>query len=68
VTTYKIVRKYFKGHPSETLDTGLSLEEARAHCSDPETSSSTCTTLAGLQRTEDMGPWMDVYYKEDDDE
>lgn len=68
MSTYKIVRKYFKGHPSETLDTGLSLEEAQAHCSDPETSSSTCTTLVGLQRTEDMGPWMDVYYKEDDDD
>jgi len=39
MTTYKIVRTY---HPSqqqesEVIDTGLSLSEAQAHCSDPAT-------------------------------
>lgn len=66
--TYKIVRKYFRGHPSETLYTGQTLEVVREHCNDPDTTSSSCTTPEGMQRTREMGPWMDVYYKEDDDE
>ena len=39
MTTYKIIRFY---HPSqeranETIRTGLTLEEAQAHCKDPTT-------------------------------
>jgi len=39
MTTYKIIRFY---HPSqekenETVRTGLTLEEAQAHCKDPST-------------------------------
>lgn len=68
MTTYKIVRKYFEGHPSKTLYTGLSLEEAQAHCSDPETSSRTCTSAKGRRRTKAKGPWFDCFYKEYDDE
>ena len=39
--TYKIVRHYFK-KGSRAIMRGLTLEEAQQHCSDPETSSSTC--------------------------
>ena len=40
MTTYKIVRTYHPSQntPSEVIDTGLSLAEAQAHCSDPATS------------------------------
>jgi hypothetical protein len=69
-TTYKIVRtlrdnsdrvKFYKNH---TIKTGLTLKEAQAHCSDPETSSSTCTTKEGILRTNICGPWFDTYEKE----
>ena len=43
---------------------GLTLEEAQAHCNDPETSSSTCTKSAGRKRTKTYGPWFDGYEKE----
>lgn len=32
MATYKIIRMYRDGRPSETIDTGLTLEEAREHC------------------------------------
>jgi len=68
--TYKIVRKYFRSdtYPAEILDTGLTLEEAQEHCSDPETSSRTCTTPNGVLRTERCGPWFECFYKEEDDD
>jgi len=50
--TYRIVRKYQDtGHPDhdKEIDSGLSLKEAREHCSDPDTSGD---------------GWMDVFYEE----
>ena len=40
---------------------GLTLEQAKAHCSDPETSSSTCTKAAGKARTKRLGRWFDGF-------
>ena len=60
--TYKIIRFYFKGK-RRTIQTGLTLEQAQAHCSDPETSSSTCTKVVGKRRTKQHGPWFDGYDK-----
>ena len=62
---YKVVRCY-RDHSRRTIATGLSLAEAQAHCNDPETSSATCTSAAGVRRTRKMGPWFDAYvpYKE----
>jgi hypothetical protein len=57
---YKIVRMYFRGGKREIMR-GLTLEEAQAHCSDPETSSRTCTKAAGKRRTAQRGPWFDGY-------
>lgn len=63
--TYKIVRMYRDGRGgNQTIKTGLSLEEAQAHCKDPETSSSTCTSKRGKERTATYGPWFDGYDKE----
>jgi hypothetical protein len=36
--TYKIVRFYFKSNRQRIIATGLTLEEAKAHCNDPSTS------------------------------
>ncbi len=63
--TYKIVRGYFnEKYAKRTIATGLTLEEAQAHCRDPETSSRTCQKAANVRRTEQRGPWFDGYTKE----
>lgn len=62
-TKYKIVRHYLRTG-RRTINTGLTLEQAQEHCSDPETSSSTCTKAAGKRRTKLKGPWFDGYSEE----
>ncbi len=60
--TYKIVRMYKEAQiRRRTIDTGLTLEEAQAHCSDPETSSSTATKPTPRARTRRLGAWFDGY-------
>jgi hypothetical protein len=60
---YKIVRNYFNREAPgrRTIKTGLTLEEAREHCSNPETSSRTATSREAKRRTEQYGPWFDGY-------
>ncbi len=53
-TTYKIVRFYAARRPSEVVRTGLSLDEARAHCSRDD--------------TRQPGVWFDGYEEEDPSE
>lgn len=62
--TYKIVRHFQEGYASEVLVRGLTLEQAQAHCNDPETSSRTATSAAAVGRTESMGAWFDGYTEE----
>ncbi len=67
--SYKIVRIYFNGGSSgfrkrRTIATGLTLEQAQAHCQDPETSSSKCTRADRKRITERNGPWFDGYEEE----
>ena len=57
---YKIVRGYFNGG-RRVVKRGLTLEQAQAHCQDPETSSRTCTKAANVRRTRERGPWFDGY-------
>jgi hypothetical protein len=63
--SYKIQRIYFK-RPGQrrTINYGLTLEQAQAHCQDPETSSSTCTKSHNVRRTKQMGAWFDCYTEE----
>jgi hypothetical protein len=61
--TYKIVRGFFDGE-RETLETGLSLNEAQEWCKDPETSSRTCTRPDLVALTDARGPWFDGYTEE----
>jgi hypothetical protein len=62
---YKVVRFYFN-RPGyrRTILNHLTLEEAQAHCKDPETSSSTCTSSKGKALTKRAGQWFDGYEKE----
>lgn len=59
---YRIIRFYESANiRRRIIDTGLTLEQAKAHCSDPETSSSTCIKAAGKARTKRLGRWFDGY-------
>jgi hypothetical protein len=63
--TYRIVRRFMRDeHESQVVKTGLSLEEAQAHCHDPETSSSTAQGTHEQATTERFGPWFDSYEEE----
>jgi len=53
---------FFNGG-KRTIKSGLTLEEAQAHCQDPDTSSRTATSAAARKRTRDRGPWFDGYEK-----
>lgn len=61
--SYKIVRYYERGE-QEVVVRGLTLEQAQAHCQDPQTSSKTATGEAARQRTETRGSWFDGYREE----
>jgi len=64
-STYSIIRMFQdEDQPSRVIKQGLTLEQAKAHCSDPETSSSTCTNPIGLDRTERLGRWFDGFEEE----
>lgn len=58
--TYDIVR-FFQRAEREVIKRGLTLEEAQAHCHDPETSSTTATSEAAQELTRTKGPWFDGY-------
>ena len=62
-TCYYILRIYKDGGRGQTrvIKRGLTLEQARDHCRDKETSSSTCTTATARARTRKSGPWFDTY-------
>ncbi len=62
MTRYKVQRIYFHrpGH-ARTLHTGLTLAQAQAHCSNPETSSRTATGSVARARARRYGAWFDIY-------
>ena len=66
MTTYKIFRVFQDGHDREEIATGLTLEEAKAHCTDPESGSSTCSSPVGLLRTKKFGQWYDCFTEEEE--
>jgi len=62
--TYKIIRFYRDSYGKRTIETGLTLKQAQAHCNNPETSSRTCTSIEGKRRAKKFGAWFDGYTKE----
>ena len=62
--TYEVIRFFKDTGDRETIKTGLSREEAREHCQDPETSYLTCEEAEGVSRTEKHGPWFDGFEEE----
>jgi len=60
--SYKIIRTYLRGDKrARTILRGLTLEQAQAHCRNPETSSRTCTRPDRKRITKRNGPWFDGY-------
>lgn len=63
--TYEIVRFFSNTERRrEIIASGLTLDEAKAHCSDPETSSRTATDPAKVEYTARVGHWFDGYEEE----
>ncbi len=62
---FQIVRGYRDTESREIVEIELTLDEARAHCRDPETSSSTCKSPEGVARTKRHGPWFEGYEREE---
>lgn len=62
---YKIIRNFFRGEAA-VIRRNVTLEEAQAHCKDPQTSSRTATEPDLVAMTEALGPWFDGYTSEDD--
>ncbi len=58
--SYRVVR-FYRDHPlrRRIIRRGLTLAQAQAHCSDPETSSSTCVRPENRRRTRRLGAWFD---------
>jgi len=60
VATYRIVRN-FANDPQrkQVIARGFTLQEARSHCNNPESSSRTCTLPALVRLTNHVGAWFD---------
>ena len=64
VEYYRIVRFYAKpGKRKLVINPRCTLAEAQRHCSDPETSSKTCTSDRAKAITRRNGEWFDGYEK-----
>lgn len=61
---YEIVRHYQRTNSNRVIQRGLTLEQAQAHCANPETSSSTCTSAERIRYTNRVGRWFDEYRAE----
>ena len=65
MSTYRIVRMFRNAYiPSRVVKRGLTLQEAQAHCRDPETSSRTATNADAQRLTRAAGAWFDGYEEE----
>ena len=62
--TYNVVRYFRDKGTRQTVAKGLTLAEARAHCSGLNSSSATAWTTSALRRTKRNGPWFDGYTAE----
>jgi hypothetical protein len=60
---YRIVRRYTGTGKMRILKSGVTLQEAQAHCNDPNNDSETATSAAARAITLRNGPWFDTYEK-----
>jgi len=65
IISYKIVRHYATDIRGRMMiHSGLTLEQAQEYCSDPETSSRTCTSAVKKAYTRKNGEWFDTWTEE----
>lgn len=64
MAAYMVVRFYADRDERDVVAVGLTLEEASAHCSDPEASSVSATGEEALRRTAKHGPWFEGFREE----
>lgn len=62
--TYSVIRFHQADRPAVVVTTGLTLEEARRICNDPESSSETATSPEAAKRTRSVGAWFYGYTRE----
>ncbi len=62
--SYKIVRHFRDSDRRYTLQRGLALHEAQAHCRMADASSATARSKAAKARTRKLGSWFDGYEEE----
>jgi hypothetical protein len=59
------IKRFYKDAPSgikqRILERNVTLQEAQAHCKDPETSSRTAKKKSAVRRTKILGEWFDGY-------
>lgn len=65
MSTYRITRFYEGDVPNQTIRTGMSEQEAKLHCRNPESSSNTAKSHAARQHTARYGRWFDGYSEDD---
>ena len=58
---FKIVRNFYEVYPDKTIKRGLTLEEARAWCKDPETDSRTAKSKEAHKILRKYGEWYDGF-------
>mgnify|MGYP006147789985 CR=1 FL=1 len=62
MNTYNIVRMYANvNQKARIIHRGLTLEQAQAHCKDPNTSSRTAVKASAKAITKSVGEWFDGY-------
>lgn len=64
MATYSVIRFFKDLGEKPVIKSGLTLAEASAHCSDPESSSMTATGKEAVKRTAECGPWFDGFREE----
>jgi len=65
---FKIVRNFYEGYPDKTIKRGLTLEEARAWCKDPETNSRTAKNKEAHKILQKYGEWYDGFAEDKSDD
>lgn len=60
MTTYRIIRFFADDNKDrEVVDTGLTRDEAKEHCSGPAATSRRATSAEAQERTAKYGAWFD---------
>lgn len=63
--SYTIIRVYFdSGRRRRVIESGLTLEQVKEHCGNPETNSKTCLGSYKRAYTKKVGPWFDCWMSE----